>query len=204
VVLYRTLPLLTGVLLVAGGAFTVFAASGGGDDHGGGHDAAAPAGNPTEENVPSVKNERTYSAAELDILQSLEERRIALDRRAQALELREKLVDMLEERLAGRVSELNQLKADLEGIMKSASGEDEGKLKQLANVYGAMKPDAAAEVLNRVDNLLVHDILVRMPAKRAGKLMEALEPVKARRLSELMAQKTPLPVAQQPSSTEAP
>ena len=184
-------PGFVALLLAAVFATPVMAASAPEAGHGGG--GGEPAADPTAENVPVVKNERTFSAAELDILQSLEERRVALDRRQQALELREKLVDMLEERLAGRVDELNTLKADLESIMQSASGEDEGKLKQLANVYGSMKPAAAAEVLNRVDNLLVHDILVRMPPKRAAKLMEVLEPVKARRLSELMAQKTPLP-----------
>ncbi|PIZ31075.1 MAG: hypothetical protein COY40_02985 [Alphaproteobacteria bacterium CG_4_10_14_0_8_um_filter_53_9] len=148
---------------------------------------------PEELNIPSLANERAFSASELETLQELDEKRVALERRAQALELREKLVDMLEERLAGRITELEALKAELKELLGSASGKDEEQLKQLAAVYGAMKPSAAANVLNRLDNTLVQDIVERLPSKKAGKLMEALEPAKARRISEMMANPLPVP-----------
>jgi flagellar motility protein MotE (MotC chaperone) len=109
------------------------------------------------------------------------------------LELREKLVDLMEQRLNGRVAELEALKGELEKLMTSVSGKDDKELVQLAGIYGAMKPAAAATVLNRLDNAIVLDVLMRMPAKKSGKLMEAIDPAKARYLSEMMAAKTPPP-----------
>ena len=137
-------------------------------------------------------------------MESLQEKKTELDRREQALELREKLVDLMEKRLAERVEEMTQLKARLEGLTKDLSGKEEAELNQLAQMYGAMKPTAAALVLNRLDNNIVFDVLKRMPIKKSGKIMESLEPVKARFISEMMAEpKTILtPAAESPK--EAP
>lgn len=139
--------------------------------------------------------ERVFSATEVQMLTELDIRRVALDRREQALALREKLVDLLEQRLNARVGELQTLKVELERLLKSLSGKDDGELAQLSGMYGAMKPTVAAGVLNRLDNAIVLDVLTRMPAKKSAKIMESLEPAKARVLSEMLAQKTPVPLA---------
>lgn len=163
------------------------ASDGGGDKEGGEVSSTLPV------EAPQLKQGRVFTDTEIQVLLDLEQRRIEMDRRAQALELREKLVDLMEQRLNGRVAELETLKADLEKLMVSVSGKDDKELVQLASIYGNMKPAAAAVVLNRLDNAIVLDVLVRMPAKKSGKLMEALEPAKARYLSEMMAARTPPP-----------
>lgn len=160
----------------------------------GGHAGAAGDGSstlPTE--APQLKQGRVFSDTEVQMLLDLDQQRIEMERRAQALELREKLVDLMEKRLNGRVVELETLKGELEKLMTSVSGKDDKELVQLAGIYGAMKPAAAATVLNRLDNAIVLDVLVRMPAKKSGKLMEAIDPAKARYLSEMMAARTPPP-----------
>ena len=151
----------------------------------------------TEANVTPTEvlpDERVFSVTEVQMLTELDTRRVALDRREQALALREKLVDLLEQRLTMRVGELQALKGELEGLLKSLSGKDDSELVQLSGMYGAMKPTVAAGVLNRLDNAIVLDVLTRMPAKKSAKIMESLEPVKARVLSEMLAEKTPVPV----------
>lgn len=182
-------------------ATSVWAAShGGGDEkpaeggHGGGEGGAAGDASstlPTE--APQLKQGRVFSDTEVQMLLDLDQQRIEMERRAQALELREKLVDLMEQRLNARVGELQQLKAELEKMMTSVSGKDDKELTQLASIYGAMKPAAAAVVLNKLDNAIVMDVLSRMPAKKSGKLMEAIDPAKARFLSEMMAARTPPP-----------
>lgn len=146
---------------------------------------------PTE--APQLKQGRVFSDTEVQVLLELDQQRIEMERRAQALELREKLVDLMEQRLNARVAELQALKGELDKMLTSASGRDDKELVQLAGIYGNMKPAAAAAVLNRLDNAIVLDILVRMPIKKSGKLMEALDPAKARYLSEMMAARTPPP-----------
>lgn len=181
----RVTLLLLAVLVPA-----VYAAEGGG--HGeGGKEGETSSTLPAE--VPQVRQGRSFTDTEVQLLMELDQQRIELERRTQAIELREKLVDLMEQRLNGRVSELEQLKAELEKLLASVSGKDDKELDQLAAIYGAMKPAAAANVLNRVDNGIVLDILNRMPPKKSGKLMEVLDPAKARYLSTLMASRTPPP-----------
>lgn len=140
--------------------------------------------------VPAEPAVRIFSPAELEVLEDLESRKVELDRREQALELREKLVDLMEKRLAEKVTDLNKLKVQLEQLSRGLSGKDEEELALLAQIYGNMKPAAAAQVLNRLDNSIVFDVVKRMPTKKSGKLMEAMEPAKARIISEMMAEKT--------------
>ncbi len=166
-----------------------WAAGGGG--HGG--DEEKPKEKP--ETVAPIResNERVFTPTETQLLMELDQRRIELDRREQALELRERLIDLMEQKLNGRVTELTALKAELEGLLGNLSGKDDKELQQLATMYGAMKPTIAASVMNRLDNMIVLDILKLMPAKRSGKIMESLDPSKARFISELMADRTAPP-----------
>lgn len=172
------------------------------------HGASAEAGTHVKEgegkegSVAQVEAEqsRGFSPAELEILGSLETKKTELDRREQALELREKLVDLMEKRLAERVADMSKLKDQLESLTKSLSGKEDGELSQLAQMYAAMKPAAAAVVLNRLDNTIVFDVLKRMPVKKSAKIMEALEPVKTRFISEMMAE----PVLVVPNQAPAP
>lgn len=183
-------------VLMAAMPVLVWAAGGGG--HGGGEEkkgeeGTAAATSATTAETPQMKQERVFTDTEVQLLTELDQQRVELERRAQALELREKLVDLMEQRLNGRVAELEQLKGQLEGQLGSMSGKDDKELNQLAAIYGAMKPASAATVLNRLDNLIVMDVLNRMPPKKSGKLMEVLDPAKARFLSEMMAARTPPP-----------
>lgn len=143
---------------------------------------------------PREPAERQFTPTEAQLLLELDQRRTDLDRREQALELREKLVDLMEQKLNGRVTELTALKAELERLLTNVSGKDDAELKQLAALYGAMKPAVAASVLNKLENSIVLDIFKQMPAKRSAKIMESLDPAKARYISELMAARTPPPL----------
>lgn len=164
-------------------------------EHGGGESEKPAVGDaaPTTPTISLPRMEKSFSPAEAELLQELETKRVELERKEQALELRENLADMLEERLAARTKELEKLKADLETLLQNVSGKDDKELNQLALMYGAMKPTVAAGVLNRLDNAIVQDVLTRMPVKKSGKIMESLDPAKARRISEMMAVKTMLP-----------
>lgn len=175
------------LVMLLGATAPAWAAGGGGGEKGGEVSTTLPV------EAPQLKQGRVFTDTEIQVLLDLEQRRIEMDRREQALELRERLVDLMEQRLNGRVAELETLKGELEKLMTSMSGKDDKELQQLAGIYGNMKPAAAAVVLDRLDNAIVLDVLVRMPAKKSGKLMEALNPAKARYLSEMMAARTPPP-----------
>lgn len=137
--------------------------------------------------------EREYSESEIRILQELEVKRVELERRAQALELREQLVDLMEAQLSQKVDQLTQLRNDMRDLMGNISGKEDNELDQLARVYEAMKPQAAASVLNKLDNFIVYDLFRKMNTKKSAKIMEALNPAKARFISEMLAERIELP-----------
>ncbi len=178
-------------------AFMVASVLGHAEEHG----AVAGGAAPVSQTLIKVGEQgRTFSEAEVQVLQELDSRRLELDRREQALELRERLVDLMENKLNNRVEELNALRAELNALLANVSGKDDAELMQLSQMYANMKPASAAVVLNRLDNPIVLDVLTRMPVKKSGKILEALDPAKARFLSEMLATRMQIPV----SATTAP
>jgi flagellar motility protein MotE (MotC chaperone) len=147
----------------------------------------------TPETVPLELDPREYSPAEIQLLQELEVRRAELERREQAIDLREKLVDLAEQRLLKRVDELANLQTEMEVLLQNLSSKEEEELKQLASIYSDMKPAAAGEVLNRLDNAIVFDLFKRIQSKKVAKIMEKMSPAKVRFISQMLAEKADLP-----------
>ncbi|MFZ2620000.1 MAG: hypothetical protein WAX89_03915 [Alphaproteobacteria bacterium] len=154
---------------------------------------AAPAANPTPVEVTFQPPVRDYSPAEVQLLQDLDVERIKLERRAQALELRERLVDLAEERMSAKITDMKALQTQLEALLKNASAMEDAELEQLAKVYESMKPAAAAEIMNQMDNGVVYDVFRRMKNKSVAKIMEKMSLPKARHLSEMLADEKTLP-----------
>lgn len=148
---------------------------------------------PTPDTVELEIERKDYSEAEIQLLQELEQRKIELDRQGQALELRERLIDLAEQRLDDKVGAMEKLQSELSLLLKNLSDEEEGELMQLAKIYEAMKPQAAATVLDRLDNAIVFDLFKRMKQKSTAKIMEKMQPAKARVISEMLAEKRDLP-----------
>lgn len=153
----------------------------------------APEALEAPEHIELSLEKRDYSPAEVKLLQELEERRIALDRREQAIILRERLVDLAEVRLKDKAGDLDDLRQEIEKLLENLSDKEEAELEQLAGIYEAMKAAAAASVLNRLDNNIVFDIFKRMKRKSTAKIMEKMAPAKARVISEMLAEKSDLP-----------
>ena len=148
---------------------------------------------PTPENVSLESSRRLFSEMEIKLLQELDVRRIELERREQALRVREKLADLAEVELKDRVEKMNELQTQLTNLLKNLSNKEEGELLQLAKIYEEMRPNNAAIVLNKLDDNIVFDLFKRMNRKDTAKIMEKMDPIKARRISKMLAEKSDLP-----------
>ena len=148
---------------------------------------------PTPENVSLESSRRLFSEMEIKLLQELDVRRIELERREQALHVREKLADLAEVELKDRVEKMTELNGKLTVLLKNLSNKEEGELLQLAKIYEEMRPANAAIVLNKLDDNIVFDLFKRMNKKDTAKIMEKMDPVKARRISKMLAEKSELP-----------
>lgn len=148
---------------------------------------------PTPENIELESNRRLFTDTEVKLLQKLDVRRLELERREQALRVREKLVDLAEKEISGRVEEMQALQKELTILMGNLSDKEEEELVQLAKIYEEMRASNAAVVLNKLDDTIVFDLFKRMKRKSTAKVMEVMDPVKARKISQMLAEKAQLP-----------
>ena len=88
---------------------------------------------------------------------------------------------------------LNELQKQLTVLLKNLSNKEEAELVQLAKIYEEMRPNNAAIVLNKLDDNIVFDLFKRMNRKDTAKIMEKMDPIKARRISKMLAEKSDLP-----------
>lgn len=136
---------------------------------------------------------RFVSPEHLSLLQELDKRRVSLDREQQALGVREKLVEISEKKLQGKIDHLQKLQKNVQKLLSNLSDKEEEELLALTNIYEKMKPAAAAIVINQMDNRIVFDIFKRMKKSNTAKIMEKMNPQKTRIISEMLAEKSQLP-----------
>jgi flagellar motility protein MotE (MotC chaperone) len=138
-------------------------------------------------------NKKIYTDSELMVLQNLESRRIELERKAQVLVIREKLIDLSEIRLLDKIKQLEALQSNIKDLLIKVSKKEEQRLNDLAIVYSEMKPALAAERLNILEDYTVYEVLRRMNFKKSAKILEKMNVKKVTVVSKMLAEKTLLP-----------
>jgi len=138
------------------------------------------------------------SPAELQVLQSLGQRRGQLDRRESDLNTQLALMAAAEAKLDAKIRALNGLKAEMNGLLTQSNAKEAAEIDRLVKVYEGMKAKDAAPRFVLLDDSVrlpiaakmkersLSAIIAQMPAGEAKKLTEAL----ARRYSNAMAAAT--------------
>jgi len=148
---------------------------------------------PTPLDVKFEVTKKEFTENEVMLLQSLEARRVELERKAQVLIVREKLIDLSEIKLLDKIEKLEKLEKSIKKLLNDVSEKEEKRLADLAIVYSEMKPALAAERLNILDEITVYGILKRMNFKKSAKVLEKMNVEKVRIISRMLAEKTLLP-----------
>ncbi|PPR08575.1 MAG: hypothetical protein CFH44_00921 [Proteobacteria bacterium] len=152
---------------------------------------------PTPANATFKIQKKDFSENEVMILQSLEAKRVELERKAQVLMVREKLIDLSEIKLQDKITKLETLERSIKDLLGEVSKKEEKRLSDLAIVYSEMKPALAAERLNILDEITVYGVLKRMNFKKSAKILEKMNIQKVKVISRMLAEKTLLPVVSQ-------
>jgi flagellar motility protein MotE (MotC chaperone) len=148
---------------------------------------------PTPQNVSFEVSKTDFSENEIMLLQSLEAKRIEIERKSQVLMIREKLIDLSEIKLEDKIKTLKNLEVSLNALLKEVSEKEEKRLQDLSIVYSEMKPALAAERLNILDDNTVYGVLKRMNFKNSAKVLEKMDIQKVSIISKMLAQKAILP-----------
>lgn len=134
--------------------------------------------------------------SERGVLLDLRHERDELDRKEQTVAARESMLGVAEARLSARVTELQTLQAQLEGLESARRERDEAGWRGLVKLYETMKPRDAAAIMNDLDGEVLVQVLDRMKETKAAPVLAAMDPVRARvataKLAELRTRSSAL------------
>ncbi|MFO1187054.1 MAG: hypothetical protein U1E87_06130 [Alphaproteobacteria bacterium] len=143
---------------------------------------------------PQIPGEDAFvSPAEIQVLESLTRRREELDKRAAALDMREKLMQTTEQRLDQKLAEIRKVEDAIKASIRTLSDQEAAQIASLVKVYETMKPKDAAAILQGLDRKILIDVAQRMKEAKMSAVLAAMDPDKAREVTVLLATRTEIP-----------
>jgi flagellar motility protein MotE (MotC chaperone) len=134
-----------------------------------------------------LAKEAGLSPAELQVLQSLTNRRGQLDQRESDLDTQVQLIAAAEAKLDSRIKEMNGLKSDIQGLLTQADQQQAAETGRLVKIYEAMDPKAAAARMATMDDAVRLPIAAKMKERILAQVLAKMDPDAARILTEKLA-----------------
>lgn len=131
--------------------------------------------------------------AELELLSELSQRRRALDARAAELDTREQLIAVAEGRVERRIEALQTLKSEVETLLGTLDDRREAEIARIVEIYGALEPDAAANIIASLDESTRVLVAERMGSRKLAAILAEMAPGDAAALTVRMRQRAAPP-----------
>lgn len=163
------------------------AAPGAGDAAAAGTETAAAEGPPMCIPV-DLAREAGISAAEFRLLQSLQERRQALDARERDIVTREGVLKTADDRITERMAALREAEASIQRLLGQMDEAETARITQLVATYEKMRPRDAARVLEGLDDETLRKIVIRMKPTVLGAILAQMQPQRAREVTVMLAE----------------
>lgn len=129
------------------------------------------------------------SPAELQVLQSLGQRRGQLDQRENDLETQIALLAAAEAKLDAKVRALNGLKGEISGLLSEADAKEAAEIDRLVKVFEGMKAKDAAPRMVNLDDSVRLPIAAKMKERSLSAIIAQMPPAEAKKLTESMAKR---------------
>jgi flagellar motility protein MotE (MotC chaperone) len=127
----------------------------------------------------------SLAASQSQTFQAVEQQKADLVKEKQQLTEQQQRVTMVEAELEKTRADLTAEREKLEKLVSTSVDLDKKRMKQLAKVYGAMRAEEAARILETLDDDLCVNILAEMGDDRQkAKILTALPGEKAARVSK--------------------
>ncbi|MCC6850379.1 MAG: hypothetical protein IT294_17960 [Deltaproteobacteria bacterium] len=123
------------------------------------------------------------------LLDALEKRQAELDAREREVASKEERLALYEQDVIAKVASLEEIEKRLSPRAKAASQAGDASAESLAKIYGAMKPEAAAPILDRLDDPTVLTIFRRMKEKQVGEILPRMSRERAIALTQALAER---------------
>jgi flagellar motility protein MotE (MotC chaperone) len=130
-----------------------------------------------------------FGKEEVKVLTSLDSRRAELTERSKALDDREKQLSIRDREFAVRVAQLKELTDQLKNDREKSDKKRSAQIEQLANVYGSMSPQEAAQLMEQLDVQIALSLIERMPEKKIGQILALMSKERALTLTKMLSGK---------------
>jgi flagellar motility protein MotE (MotC chaperone) len=141
------------------------------------------------EELKAKESQPRYTQNELDLLQNLSKRRDELDRREKDLEIKAKVLEVTDKRIADKMNEMKTLQADLSKVLAQYNEKQDMQIKSLVKIYESMKPDEAAAIFNEMDMPILLEVIAKMSERKVAPVLANMSPKKARDVTQELAEK---------------
>lgn len=131
-----------------------------------------------------------FDSEEVQVLKTLDSRRAELEERGKKIDARNDELNQKEIAFTARLTELRELTEKLKLERDKDDKRKNGQLDQLANVYGAMSPQEAAQLIEQLDETIALQLIQRMPEKRVGQILALMTPQRALSITRSLSGKS--------------
>ena len=133
------------------------------------------------------------TAEEERVIYRLRERSAELDQREAELETREALMLAMEQRVDGKIEELNVLRQQIVDLTNTLDDQENEDMQVIVAWYAAMDAGDAAERIASLEPDTQIQIASRMSQRQFGPILAEMTPQDAARLTQRMAARSDLP-----------
>ena len=131
--------------------------------------------------------------SQIELLQSLADRRKELEERERTLVQREGLLAAAEHRIDQKIGELNGIKAEIEDLIRKYDEQEEEQLASLVKIYETMKAKDAAKIFDALDMDILLQVIERMKASKTAPVLAAMTPERAKEVTARIAERRKMP-----------
>jgi flagellar motility protein MotE (MotC chaperone) len=160
-------------------------------------DAGLPSMNPAGNKIVTASVDEHapegLGNVQAEVFQRLTERREELDRRSRELDQREALLSAAQQRIDQKVTELTELRTNIEGLLRQVDEKQVAQLESLVKIYETMKPKDAARIFEALEMPVLLDVMERMREGKSAPILAAMDPLKAKEVTASLVDRRALP-----------
>lgn len=131
--------------------------------------------------------------SQIELLQSLADRREELEERERTLVQREGLLAAAEHRIDRKIGELNGIKTEIEDLIRKYDEQEEEQLGSLVKIYETMKAKDAAKIFDALDMDVLLQVIERMKASKTAPVLAEMTPERAKEVTTRIAERRKMP-----------
>jgi flagellar motility protein MotE (MotC chaperone) len=137
-----------------------------------------------------LSKKRDFSPIEVNLLQSLSERRDQISKWEEEVRMKESLLEATELRVKKRIAEIKRMEKGVRALLEQYQKQEEINVRSLVKIYESMKPKDAARIFDELEMPVLLMVVDRMSERKAAPIFAGMDPKKAKMLTmELAAQK---------------